>query len=221
MFNDRKAKAKEVIRILEKRYPNADCTLDFKTPFQLLIATILAAQSTDKNVNRITPKLFAKYPTPQDFANADPVELENDIRSTGFFRQKAKAIIEASQDIVSKYGGEIPDDIDALTKLPGVGRKTANVVLGAAFGKPAIIVDTHMLRVTGRLGLVPAELSKKKDAEKVEIELMKIIDKEYWTKFSHMIVAFGRDICDAKKPKCDICPLLHICEYGQAKLAQS
>lgn len=221
MIEDRRMKARQIIDILREYYGDADCTLDFKTPFQLLVATVLAAQSTDRNVNKITPALFAKYPDPRAFANADMEELQNDIRSTGFFRQKAKSIIEASQDIVNEYNGEVPADIDSLTKLRGVGRKTANVVLGSALGRPALIVDTHMLRVSGRLGLVPPDLSSKKDAVKVEMELMKVLDESEWTKFSHMIVAFGRDICDAKKPKHDICPLLPLCEYGQADLLKS
>lgn len=218
MTNTLKAKARKIFDILNNKYSEADCTLDYKNPFQLLVATILAAQSTDKNVNKVTPQLFNKYPDPKSFADADIEELQKYIFSTGFYRQKARSIIEASQDIVNEYDGIVPDSIDALTKLRGVGRKTANVVLGTSFNKPAIIVDTHMLRVTGRLGLIPYEISAKKDAVKAEKELMDIIDKENWTQFSHMIVYFGRDICNAKKPKHDICPLLDLCEYGKQEL---
>lgn len=218
MTDEREQRAMEIIRILHGRYGDAECTLDFETPFQLLVATILAAQSTDKNVNKVTPALFRKYPDAKAFAEADMDELQREIHSTGFFRQKARSIVEASQDILNEHGGIVPDDIASLTKLRGVGRKTANVALGAAFGKQAIIVDTHMLRVTGRLRLVDAELAGKKDAVKVEMDLMAVIPQDSWTLFSHLMVYFGRDICEAKKPKHSICPILHLCEYGQSQI---
>ncbi|MHB0913226.1 MAG: endonuclease III [Armatimonadota bacterium] len=206
----------EIIRILKEEYPDARVSLDFKTPFQLLVATILAAQSTDKRVNQVTPALFAKYPNPEAFAAADPAELEQDIHSTGFFRQKARAIIEASQDIVNHYGGEVPRSMEELTKLRGVGRKTANVLLGNAFGIPGLVVDTHVLRVSGRLHLVDPKLSEKKDAEKVERELLKIVPEEEWTIFGHLLVFLGRDICTARNPRHEECPILHLCPTGQA-----
>ncbi|MHB0997885.1 MAG: endonuclease III [Armatimonadota bacterium] len=208
----------EIINILKDRYGDAKCSLDFKNPFQLLVATILAAQSTDKNVNKVTPSLFAKYPSPAAFANADIEELQQDVYSTGFYKQKARSIIEASQDIVNEHNGQVPDSMEELVKLRGVGRKTANVVLGCAYGKPSMIVDTHMLRVSGRLGLVDSNLAVTKDAVKVEQALMKIIPQEHWTLFSHLIVFFGRDICTAKNPQHSICPLLHICPTGQAEM---
>ncbi|HUV05333.1 MAG TPA: endonuclease III [Armatimonadota bacterium] len=218
MRHDERERVREIIRILTQRYPGAKTSLNFSTPFQLLIATILAAQCTDAKVNEVTKTLFKKYPEPSDFANADPGELEADIRPTGFFRQKAKAIIQASQDIVSDYGGKLPDDMEELTELRGVGRKTANVVLGSAFGKPAVIVDTHVLRISGRLRLTDPRYAEKKQAEKVEQDLIEIVPREDWTLFSHMLVALGREICTAKKPKHDICPIIHLCPTGQADL---
>lgn len=205
----------EIIRILRDQYPDAKCSLDFKTPFQLLVATMLSAQSTDKTVNKVTPTLFEKYPDPKSFAEADIEELQKAVYSTGFFKQKARSIMEASQDIVNEHNGILPDNMESLTKLRGVGRKTANVVLGAAFDKQTIIVDTHMLRLAGRLALVDEKLAAKRDADKVEQELMKVVPDDQWTIFSHLMVYFGRDICDAKNPKHDICPILHLCEYGQ------
>ncbi|MGB9588587.1 MAG: endonuclease III [Armatimonadota bacterium] len=214
MSEEARARVKEIIRILKQVYPSATTSLSFRSPFELLIATILAAQSTDKKVNEITPILFAKYPNPEALANANLREVEEIIRPTGFFRQKARAIIEASQDIVEKHGGEVPATMEELTSLRGVGRKTANVVLGTAFGKPAIIVDTHVLRISGRLGLVDQRLSQKKDADKVEQQLMEIVPQEDWTQFSHMLVYLGREICTARNPKHDVCPILHICPTG-------
>jgi endonuclease-3 len=219
MSDETTARVKEIITILKQVYPNATTSLTFKSPFELLIATILAAQSTDKKVNEITPKLFSRYPNPESLANANPREVEEIIRPTGFFHQKARAIIEASQDIVEKYGGRVPDTIEELTSLRGVGRKTANVVLGSAFGKPAIIVDTHVLRIAGRLGLVDPKLSQKKEADKVEQELMKIVPREEWTQFSHMLVYLGREICTARNPKHDICPILHLCPTGLREMS--
>ena len=212
-------RVKEIIRILKEKYPDARTTLDWETPFQLLAATILAAQSTDKKVNEVTKTLFKKYPTPAAFAHANVSELEQDIHATGFFRQKARAIMAASQDIVEKYGGEIPGTLEELTELRGVGRKTANVVLANTVGKQAIIVDTHMLRVSGRLGLADPKVVKKKDADEVERRLMKVVPPDSWTIFSHLILFLGRDICTAKAPQHDICPILHLCPTGRAELA--
>jgi endonuclease-3 len=206
----------EIIRILKEKYPNATVTLDHDNPFQLLISTILAAQSTDAKVNEVTKTLYKKYKTPEDFASADPAELEQDIHATGFYHQKARSVIEASQDIVNEFGGRVPGTMEELTSLRGVGRKTANVVLGNAFGVPGIIVDTHMLRVSARLGLVDQEAAAKKDATKVERQLMEIVPHAEWTHFSNLILFLGRDICTAKKPRHTECPLLHLCPTGQA-----
>jgi endonuclease-3 len=204
----------KVLAILEEEYPESTHTsLNFQNPFQLLVATILSAQSTDKLVNRVTPELFKKYRSPEDFANADIDELENDIRSTGFFRNKARNIKACAADIVKKFNSKIPDNIKEFTTLPGVGRKTANVVLANVYGKQAIIVDTHVLRITQRLGL-----TVNKDATKIEFDMMEIIPQDKWTTFSHQIIAHGRTICDAKKPKCPVCRLLTYCRFGQEKI---
>jgi endonuclease-3 len=202
---------KKIVSILNKEYPEAAFTsLKNKNAFQLLIATILSAQSTDKLVNKVTPKLFKKYRKPGDFARADLIQLQEDIRSTGFYRNKAKNIINCSKDIVSRFGGKTPDNIKDLTSLHGVGRKTANVVLANIFGVQAIIVDTHVLRISNRLGL-----TINSDPVKIEFDLMKIVPKNSWSVFSHRIIALGRTICLAKKPKCPVCRLLPYCRYGQ------
>jgi len=220
MADETREREGKIIAELKKAFPHAKVTLDFRTPHELLVATILAAQSTDVNVNKVTKDLFQKYPSVEAFADADPKELEHDIHSTGFFRQKTKSIIESSQDIVNHHGGKVPDTMEELTKLRGVGRKTANVVLSAAFGKSVIIVDTHCLRVSGRLGLVDPKLAEKKDADKVERELMKIVPEQDWSCFSHLMVALGRAICTARAPKHDICPVLHLCPTGQQALGE-
>ena len=200
-----------IIEILEEDYPAAvHTTLGHKNAFQLLVATILSAQSTDRLVNKLTPRLFKKYKSPQDFVNADILELENDIRSTGFFHNKAKNIKACAKEIVEHFNSKVPDNIEELTTLPGVGRKTANVVLANVYGAQAIIVDTHMLRIMQRLGL-----TVNMDAVKVEFDVMKIVPEDKWTAFSHQIIAHGRTICDAKKPKCNICRLLSFCRFGQ------
>jgi len=199
----------KIINLLNQTYPHALTTsLDFKDPFELLISTILAAQSTDKLVNKVTPALFRKYNSPESFANADLTELQEDIRQTGFFRNKSIAIIKCSKDIIEKFGGKVPDNIDDLIKLHGVGRKTANVVLANAFGKPGIIVDTHMLRISKLIGL-----TVNKDPVKVELDLRKIIPEDNWTNFSHKIVEHGRSLCIARRPKCEICPVSEYCRY--------
>lgn len=216
-MKDDKKRALEIIAILKKTHPAPKVMLNFTTPFELLVATILAAQSTDVKVNEVTARLFKKYRSPEDFARADVHELEQDIHETGFFRQKARTIIAVSQEIVNKYGGRVPDTIEELTKLPGVGRKTANVVLVRAFNKPGIIVDTHMIRVAGRLGLVDEKLVRKKDADKIEMQLREIFPEEEWIPLSNVIVALGREICTARSPKHEICPVLHLCPTGQAE----
>lgn len=208
---------KTILQILEEEYPQAVTTsLSFKDPFELLVATILAAQSTDKLVNKVTPGLFRKYRGPQDFANADLFELQEDIKSTGFFRNKAISIMRCSQEIMERFHGKVPEDIEGLTSLFGVGRKTANVVLANAYGKEAIIVDTHMKRIAQRIGL-----SASSNPDKIEFDLMEVIPQGKWTDFSHKIIYFGRNICDAKKPKCEICPVFSYCRYGRERLGVS
>lgn len=203
----RSADATEVARRLATEYSNAKCALSFRTPLQLLIATILSAQCTDVRVNLVTPNLFKRYRSADDFASADPAELENAIRSTGFFRNKAKNIRECCQALVEEHAGKVPREIDALVKLPGVGRKTANVVLGTAYDiASGVVVDTHVGRLSRRLGL-----TKKTDPVKVENDLMRQLPPEEWIDFSHRLIHHGRRICIARKPLCDQCVLMDIC----------
>ena len=210
-MSDLKARAKTVNSRLKKRFPDAHCSLDFTTPFELLIATILAAQSTDARVNIVTKALFRKYPSPAAFAAASQVEMEKDVKQTGFFRNKAKAVIACSKAIVEKHGGEVPRTMDELTELPGVGRKTANVVLGNAFQTPVgIVVDTHVTRVSGRLGLTQTT-----DAVKIEQDLMPLLPRSEWTNFSHRLIYHGRETCIARKPKCAECVLDDICPSAE------
>ena len=198
--------AVKILDILQKEYPAARVTLDFKDPLQLLVATILAAQCTDERVNRVTKDLFKKYRTAVDFSKADLHPLEEEIRSTGFFHNKAKNIISCCRDIVNKFNGEVPRTLEDLTSLAGVGRKTANIILGNAFGRQAIAVDTHVKRVTHRLGW-----AKSDDPDKIEFELMKVIPEERWTLACHQLVSHGRNICIAKKPKCSLCHVAGLC----------
>ncbi len=195
-----------ILETLERSYPEAVTALDFESPLQLLIATILSAQCTDARVNMVTPGLFRRYPDATALAAAVPAELEEVIRSTGFYRNKARAIRECSADIVSRYGGEVPRTLDDLTTLRGVGRKTANVVLGNAFGIPGLVVDTHVARVSHRLGL-----QNEGDAVKIEFALMPLIPEAQWSIFSHWLILHGRRVCIARKPKCSICPLEALC----------
>jgi endonuclease-3 len=199
--------AAEIYRRLIAHYPGAHCALDYTSPFELLVATILSAQCTDKRVNIVTPALFAKYPTPKAMASAKPEELEELIKTTGFFRNKAKNLLGMAAAVDSEHGGQIPREMDALVKLPGVGRKTANVVLGNAFGKnEGVVVDTHVGRVSHRLGL-----TKQTDPVKVEQSLVKLFPREHWTMLSHLLIEHGRRICDARRPKCEICFLNDLC----------
>src|SRR4030066_926918 len=201
----------KILNILNREYPEAVSTsLKHKDAFQLLISTILSAQSTDKLVNKVAPALFKKYKNPEDFARANIIQLQEDIKSTGFYRNKAKNIINCSKDIITKFKGAMPNNIEDLTLLHGVGRKTANVVLANVFGRQAIIVDTHVKRISNRLGL-----TVNSDPVKIEFDLMKIIPEKSWSDFSHRTIAFGRTICIAKKPKCPICGILKYCRYGQ------
>lgn len=203
----REERAAAIVKALKKVYPTAHCELDFGTPLQLLIATILSAQCTDKRVNMVTPGLFKKYKTAKDFANVAQEELEKDIQSTGFYRNKAKSVRGAAAAIVSEHGGEVPQTMEALTALPGVGRKTANVVLGNAFGKSeGVVVDTHVARLSNRFGL-----TKQTDPVKIEQELMKLIPRADWTNFSHWLIWHGRRRCYARKPDCAGCEIQKLC----------
>ncbi len=201
-----KKKILTIVETLRERYPVVKTQLEHDTPFQLLIATIMSAQCTDNQVNRVTKKLLAKYPDPKSLASAPINSIKRIIYSTGFYNNKAKNILACSNEILSKYNSIVPDDIDKLVNLSGVGRKTANVVLSAAFGHPTIVVDTHVLRISRKLGL-----TKSRDPVKIEQELMKIIPKEFWNDLSLQFIYFGREICDAKKPLCQECPLFDVC----------
>jgi endonuclease-3 len=195
-------------------YPKAKCSLDFTNAFELLIATMLSAQSTDVRVNIVTKSLFRKYPDAAAFAAATQQEMERDVKQTGFYRNKAKAVIAASKTIVERHGGEVPSTMEELTMLPGVGRKTANVVLSNAFKKPAgVVVDTHVARLSGRLGL-----TENSDPVKIEDDLMKLIPQKEWTSFAHRLIAHGRAICIARKPKCSECRLNELCPSAEAPL---
>jgi endonuclease III len=198
----------KIFEALDQLFPQAQCALRHENPFQLLIATILSAQCTDERVNKVTPGLFRKYPTPQDFAALRPEVVEEDIRSTGFFRNKAKSIVGAARRIVADFGGSVPRTMDELLSLPGVARKTANVVLGTAYGIPSgIVVDTHVFRIAHRL-----KLTTENTPEKVEQDLTKIVPQERWISFAHQMIWFGRKLCQARKPLCAACPLESICD---------
>jgi endonuclease-3 len=202
------ARMQKIFAGLDGLFPRAQCALTHDNPFQLLVATILSAQCTDERVNKVTPGLFAKYPTFQDLAAVSQEALETEIRSTGFFRNKARSIIGASQKIVSDFGGKVPTSMDELLTLPGVARKTANVVLGTAFGIPSgVVVDTHVFRIAHRL-----KLSQEKTPEKVEQNLMQIVPKDRWISFAHQVIWFGRKVCAARNPLCADCPIESICD---------
>src|SRR5450755_437658 len=197
----------EILARLDQLYPNVTCALTHASAWELVVATILSAQSTDVNVNRVTPELFRKYPTVEAFAALTPEQLQPDIYSTGFFRNKAKSVVGAAKKVVSDFGGQVPDDMDKLLTLPGVARKTANVVLGSWFGKAeGLVVDTHVTRIARRL-----ELTKSTDAPKIEQDLMQVIPREKWILFSHQIIWHGRKLCIARRPKCADCPLENLC----------
>ncbi len=207
-----KQRALAAVEILKQRYPDALCSLNASNPFELLVAVRLSAQCTDARVNLVTPALFAKYKTLDDYASADVEDIENIIKSCGFYKNKASSIIGMAQKIRDGFGGKVPDNIDDLVTLPGVGRKTANLIVGDVYGKESIVVDTHMIRISNRLGVV-----SEKDPYKIEIALKKIIPSEEGSDFCHRIVLFGRDICSARKPKCDICPMAEICKKTGVK----
>ena len=203
-------RVRQILQGLDQMYPNVTCALTHRSAWELLVATVLSAQSTDVRVNLVTPELFQKYPTVQDFAKLEPEQLEPDIRSTGFFRNKSKSVVGAARKIVSDFGGEVPQTVDELVTVPGVGRKTANVVLGTWFKKnEGVVVDTHVTRIARRW-----ELTKHKDAEKIEKDLMAIIPRERWTDFSHQVIWHGRKLCIARKPKCADCALEKVCHAG-------
>jgi len=204
---ERAARARQVYAALRRQYPQARCALDFGDPFQLLVATILSAQCTDVRVNMVTPELFARYPTPEAMAGASLEKLQEQIRSTGFFRNKAKALKAASQQIAERHGGRVPDTMESLVALRGVARKTANVVLGNAFGKSeGVVVDTHVARVSARLGL-----TKQVDPVKIERDLMGLYRPEEWTMLAHVLIFHGRAICAARRPRCEACPVRELC----------
>jgi endonuclease-3 len=201
----------KLLKVWPKVYPKAHTELDYKTPLELLIATILSAQCTDKRVNMVTPDLFKRYPSAKNYADAPPGELENAIRSTGFFNSKAKSIRGATAVIAKKFGGKVPNSMEELRELPGVGRKTANVVLGNAFGiNEGIVVDTHVIRLSQRLGL-----SKHKDPEKIEQDLMKLVPQRFWAIWSHWLIWHGRRRCFARKPDCANCEVFKLCPSGK------
>jgi endonuclease III len=206
MSNGPKPRIGKILRGLAKLYPDAHCALHHENPLQLLVATILSAQCTDVRVNLVTPALFARYPDAAAFAAADPGELETAIQSTGFFRNKARSIIGCCKKLVEEHGGEVPGTMEELVPLPGVGRKTANVVLGNAFNVPGITVDTHVTRLSRRLGL-----TEHTDPEKIERDLMELIPRKEWTMFSHRMIFHGRQVCFARKPNCEACVLAKVC----------
>ena len=213
-LQDKHARTKKIIAGLRKAYPNAHCELNYSNPLELLVATILSAQCTDKRVNLVTAELFKKNHAARDYAEAPLAELEQAIKTAGFFRNKARNIQACCRKLVAKHGGEVPRTMDELTHLDGVGRKTANVVLGNAFGiNEGVVVDTHVARLSGRLGL-----TKQKTPEKMEMDLMKLVPREQWTLFSHWLIWHGRRRCDARKPDCAACEIRTLCPTG-ARLA--
>jgi endonuclease-3 len=206
----RKAKrerAGRIFEILSEEYPEATTALNHTDPFQLAVATVLSAQCTDERVNRVTPSLFARFPDPPALADAPLDELEEIIHSTGFFRNKAKSLVRMAQALVTRHAGELPQSLAELTKLPGIGRKTANVILGNAFGiDEGVVVDTHVKRLSGRMGF-----SEEKTPEKIEQDLMEVFDRVRWTPLSHLLIVHGRQVCPARKPRCEDCPVAHLC----------
>lgn len=205
-ISSKKQRVCDIIEIFDKVYSDADCTLEYENGLQLLISTQLAAQCTDARVNIVAKDLYKKYPDVYAFANADELELQQDIKSTGFFRNKARNIIACCQMLINEYDGEIPNTMEDLLRLPGVGRKTANLVLGDFFGIPGIVVDTHATRLSNRMGF-----TTNSDPYKIELDLQKIVPREKWSSFCHQLVYHGREFCSARSPKCDSCPINHLC----------
>lgn len=206
--SDQRRNARVLLRRLHKRYPEMSTALHYDDAWQLLVVTVLSAQTTDENVNRVAPVLFSRYPTPEDLAAADPEAVEEIVFSTGFYRQKTKSILALAADLVERFDGEVPKDLDALVTLRGVGRKTASVVLAEAWGVPAIAVDTHVARVTRRLGITEGE-----DPTTIEAELMALYERKDWAGVSMRFIQFGREVCDARRPRCWECPLADRCTY--------
>ena len=202
----RRARARQIARALARAYPDAWCALHYENPWQLLVATILSAQCTDAMVNQVTPRLFAEYPGPRELAAAPVEALEAIVKPTGFFRQKAKTLQVVGRILVERHEGRVPQTMEELCALPGVGRKTANVVLGTAFGKPAIFVDTHVRRLAGRLGLTTND-----DPDKIEADLRELLPPKEWTRFAHRLIHHGRRVCVARKPRCSVCPVAEWC----------
>lgn len=203
----KRARAGAIYEILRESYPDAHCALDYRNPYELAVATILSAQCTDERVNLVTPALFRRYPTPQHLAGADQEEVETLIHSTGFFRNKARNLIGMAQSVVESHDGELPKTMEELVHLPGIGRKTANVILGNAYGlNEGVVVDTHVSRLTQRMGL-----TGRRDPVRIEKELTEIFPRESWTLLSHLLISHGRAICTARKPRCAECPLSHLC----------
>ncbi|MBS1271840.1 MAG: Endonuclease III [Candidatus Marinimicrobia bacterium] len=206
---EKKERTKKIVHALKEEYPNSKCSLNFTNPFELSVATILSAQCTDKRVNKVTQDLFEKYPSPEDYASVDIKELEQDIRSTGFYRNKAKSIKGFATAVIDEYGGDVPQSLDDLTDLPGVGRKTANVILGVAYEIPGLVVDTHVKRISRLLGL-----TTEKTPEKIEYDLQELVPEEDWTQWAHLIIDHGRAVCKARSPQCGECVLFEYCPSG-------
>jgi endonuclease-3 len=215
-FEERKRRAARIVRRLARAYPDAHCALHFENPFELLVATILSAQCTDVMVNKVTPELFRRWGTPEKLAAADSAEVEALVRPTGFFRQKAKSIQSTAQDIVARFGGEVPRTLEELTTLRGVARKTANVVLGNCFDVPGLTVDTHMTRLNQRL-----RLTRETDPVKIERDLMALIPAKEWMLYSHRVIAHGREVCDARRPLCEACVLRPECPFPGSPAARA
>jgi len=216
VVDNRRRRVAEIIPVLKSTYPTAKCSLDYRTPLQLVVATILSAQCTDRRVNLVTKTLFRKYKTPEDYVCASEGELERDIQSTGFFRNKAKSIRAMMSALVKDHGGKVPRTMEELTALAGVGRKTANVVLGNAFDlNVGVVVDTHVSRLSQRLGL-----TKNTTPEKIELDLMEIVPQDEWTLWSHLLIHHGRAICIARRPECEKCPIFSFCPTGPKILAE-
>jgi len=208
-LSDKKTRTKKIIHALKKEYPDSRCSLNFSNPFELSVATILSAQCTDKRVNKVTGDLFDKYPTPEDYASVNIRELEEDIRSTGFYRNKAKSIKGFATAVIDEFDGQVPQSLDELTDLPGVGRKTANVILGVAYEIPGLVVDTHVKRISRLLGL-----TTETQPEKIEYDLQQLVPKEDWTQWAHLIIDHGRAVCKARSPRCGECVLFEYCPSG-------
>ncbi|MBW2066826.1 MAG: endonuclease III [Deltaproteobacteria bacterium] len=208
---EKREKTREIIRILSKEYPGARTALEFSNPLELLIATLLSAQCTDERVNQVTRSLFKKYGSAEDYATADLEQLQEDIRPAGFYRNKAKAMKSLCSDLLERFNGKVPQNLDDLVSLKGIGRKTANLVLGEAFGIPGIVVDTHVLRLSRRIGL-----TRNRDPVKAEFDLMEVVPKKHWTLFSNLLILHGRNVCTARNPKHEQCKIIHLCDEGAA-----